>query len=125
MPHFFYSPRATILDLGASRTAFGVFSRKSGRLRLEQYAVETLSTAAGSDDNWLENTAAALLALRRRVKAPGSVVLVMPAHLVLTKMIKTPRVEPAKREKVLHFKAEQKIPFPPPNVIWHRFCPGE
>ncbi len=125
MPPFFYSPRATILDLGASRTAFGVFSRKSGRLRLEQYAVETLSTAAGSDDNWLENTAAALLALRRRVKAPGSVVLVLPAHLVLTKLIKTPRVEPAKRERVLHFEAGQSIPFALPDVIWDSVVAGE
>jgi hypothetical protein len=73
MPPVFFSPQATVLDCGASRTALGVFSRKSGRLRLERYAVETLSTAAGNDDGWLENTAAAMLALRRKIKTAGPV----------------------------------------------------
>ncbi len=124
MPPVFFSPRTTILDLGASRTALGVFSRKSGRLRLEQCAVEALSSTAGSDDSWLENTGAALLAIRRKIKPTNPVALVLPAHLVLTKLIKVPRVAPAKREKVIRFEAEQSLPFALNDVVWDTVVAG-
>ena len=121
---FFYSPRAIILDCGASRTALGVFTRKSGRLRLEQCAVEALSTTAGSDDSWLENTVAALLAIRRKIKTTGPVALVLPAHLALTKLIKVPRLAPAKRQKVITFEAEQSLPFALNDLVWDTVVAG-
>ena len=79
---------------------------------------------AGSEDNWLEHTKAALTVLRGKMKQAGPVVLVLPAHLALTKLIKTPRVEPAKREKVIRFEAEQSIPYALADVVWgqHRRC---
>ena len=117
--------RVVILDCGASRTALGVFSRKGSRLRLDGFAIETFPTTAGSEDNWLENTRAALLALRTRGKTAGPVVLVLPAHLALTKLIKTPRVEPAKREKIIRFEAEQNIPYALTDVVWDSVVIGE
>lgn len=117
--------RVIAIDCGASRTALGVFSRKGSRLRLDDYAVEIFPATAGSEDNWLENTRAALVSLRAKVKAAGPVVLVLPAHLALTKLIKTPRVEPAKREKIIRFEAEQNIPYALTDVVWDSVVVGE
>ena len=117
--------RVIVLDCGASRTALGVFSRKGNRLRFDDYAVEVFPATSGNEDNWLENTRTALTALRARVKTAGPVVLVLPAHLALTKLIKTPRVEPAKREKIIRFEAEQNIPYALTDVVWDSVVVGE
>ena len=94
-------------------------------MRFEQYAVEIFPAQAGSDDNWLEHTRAALVALGGRVKTPGPVTLVLPAHLALTKLIKTPRVEPSKRDKVVRFEAEQSIPYALDDVVWDHVTAAE
>ena len=114
-----------VLDCGASRTALGVFSRKGSRLRFDEYALEVFPATAGTDDNWLENTSTALKALRAKIKMSAPVVLVLPAHLALTKLIKTPRVEPAKRAKVIRFEAEQSIPYALADVVWDSVVVGE
>lgn len=80
---------------------------------------------AGSEDNWLDHTRAALTVLRGKVKQAGPVVLVLPAHLALTKLIKTPRFEPAKREKVIRFEAEQSIPYALADVVWDSVVAAE
>jgi len=112
------SNRTLILDCGASRTALGVFSRKGRRLCLDDYAVEVFPVQSGGEDRWLEHTRAALTALRAQLKSGGPAGLVLPAHLALTKLIKTPRVEPAKREKVIRFEAELGIPYALSDVVW-------
>jgi type IV pilus assembly protein PilM len=118
MPPVFFSPRAIVLDCGSTRTALGVFRRKAGRLYLDRYGVETFSKPAGSQDDWLENTHTALQSLRDRVQADGPVVLVPPAHAILTKLVKAPLVEPAQREKIIRFEAGQNIPYALADVVW-------
>lgn len=110
--------RTLILDCGASRTALGEFSRHGRQLRFDHYAVEAFPAQSGGEDNWLAHTQAALLALRDKGKLAGPVVLVLPAHLTLTKFIKTPRVEPAQREKIIRFEAEQSVPYALADVAW-------
>lgn len=118
------SNRTLILDCGAGRTALGAFRRQGRRLVLDDYAAEILPAHAGSEDHWLEHTKAALTVLRGKIKPAGPVVLVLPAHLVLTKLIKTPRVDPAKREKVIHFEAEQSLPYALADVVWDSTLAG-
>jgi type IV pilus assembly protein PilM len=118
------SNRTLIIECGASRTALGAFSRKGNRLRFDSYAVEFFP-AAGGEDRWLERTRTALTTLRGKLRPGGPVVLVLPAHLVLTKLVKTPRVEPAKREKVIRFEAEQSIPYALADVVWDRVVAAE
>lgn len=121
-----FSDKTVILDCGASRTALGVFSRKGNRLCFDDFAVETFPVAAGSeDDKWLQNTANALGVLRAKIKVGGAVVLILPAHLVLTKFIKTPRVEAAKREMIVRFEAGQQIPYALADVVWDSVVVGE
>ncbi len=114
-----------IVDLGASRTALGRFSLNQGRLRLEQLAVEALPGHPGGGAGWLEQTRTALSVLRTRAGTRDPVVLVLPPHLTLTKLIKTPRVEPARRAKVLRFEAEQGIPFALADVVWDTVAAAE
>lgn len=119
------SNRTLIIDCGASRTALGVFSRKGHRLRLDDHAVEIFPVQSGDEDRWLEHTRAALTALRGKLKSGGPVVLVLPAHLALTKLIKTPRVERAQREKVIRFEAELSIPYALTDVVWDSVVAAE
>lgn len=113
-----FTTQTTILDLGASRAALGVFRLRKGRLCLAHYAVERFSVQPDDSGAWINQISLAVqeLRLRRMVAAP--VVLVLPAHLLLTKRIKTPRVEPAKRAKVIRFEAEQSIPYALEDVVW-------
>lgn len=120
-----FSSPLTIIDCGASRTALGIFRRTGGRLRLEQAALERFSAPAGGEDNWLRQTAAALKALHARVKPAGRVVCVLPPHLTLTKHIRTPRVSPAKRDKIVRFEAAQGIPYNLAEVAWDTVVAGE
>lgn len=117
--------RITIIDCGASRTALGVFNLSGGRLQCTHAAVELFPVRAAGEDRWLENTAAALRSLNAGHQWDGPVVLVLPAHLTLTKQIKTPRVDPAKREKVIRFEAAQAIPYALADVVWDSVISGE
>lgn len=108
----------TIIDCGASRTALGIFGLSGGRLRLENWAVEWFPVPASGEDAWLRQTSAAFAALRSRVDPVGRVVLVLPPHLTLTKHIRTPRVSPAKRDKIVRFEAAQGIPYNLAEVSW-------
>lgn len=110
-----------IVDLGASRAALGRFSLRHGRLRLEELVVEIFPGPA----DWLAQTRTALAALRTRTSTKDPVVLVLPPHLTLTKLIKIPRIEPAKRAKILRFEVEQNIPFAPNDVVWNTVVAAE
>lgn len=121
----FSSPARTILDCGASRTALGVFNLSGGRLQCLHTAVELFPVRTVGEDRWLENTTVALRSLNAGQQWSGPVVLVLPAHLTLTKQIKTPRVDPAKREKVIRFEAEQAIPYALADVVWDSVISGE
>lgn len=114
-----------VLDCGAGHVAAGLFTRGNGRLRLEQFAWEPFSIPAGRDDLWPEALRAALCAVAARLKHHGSAIVVLPGHLVLTKFIKAPRVEPAKRERVIRFEAQQNIPYALSDVAWGHVVVGE
>ena len=117
--------RITIIDCGASRTALGVFNLSGGRLQCVHVAVAQFPVRAAGEDRWLENTAPALRTLNDGGKWTGPVVLILPAHLTLIKQIKTPRVEPAKREKIIRFEAEQAIPYALAEVVWDTVISGQ
>lgn len=119
------SARTIILDCGASHTALGIFHRKGSRLILADYAAETFAAPVGRDDCWLENTRAALPALRAKVKGPVSVVVVLPAHLTLNRLFRTPRVGTAQRERIIRFEAAQGLPFDLTDVVWDTVTAGE
>lgn len=113
------SPRVFAVDSGAGHVACGVFtSAKNGRLVLEQFALESFNPDASLEAQWAELVSQSLSAADRRAGASGSAVLSLPGHLTLTKFVKTPAVDKAKRDKVIQFEAQQNIPYPLPEVVW-------
>jgi len=117
--------RVAVLDCGASHVAAGVFSRGGGRLRLEQFAWKSFSIASGREEEWHDALLGALGAVAIQLRYRGPVTVVLPGHLVLTKFIKTPRVDAAKREKVIRFEAQQNIPYAMSDVAWDHVVTGE
>ena len=118
--------RVAVLDCGASHAAFGFFARAGrNRWRLEQFAWEKFLLPPGREEGWLTALSAALATLRQRTKYRGPVTLVLPGHLVLTKFIRTPRVDATKREKVVRFEAQQNIPYALSDVVWDHAVTGE
>jgi type IV pilus assembly protein PilM len=113
------APRILAVDLGAGHVACGVFGvGATGRLVLQRFAVETQSADPAQDAHWDEHTALALGAIAAREKLGGACALAIPGHLALTKFIKTPALDPAKRVQSLTFEASQHIPYPLADVVW-------
>ncbi|CAM3109192.1 pilus assembly protein PilM [Rariglobus hedericola] len=113
------SPRVLAVDSGAGHVACGLFSSaKNGRLVLEQFALESFNPDASLEAQWTELVSQSLSAAARRAGASGSAVLSVPGHHTLTKFVKTPAVDKAKRDKVIQFEAQQNIPYPLPEVVW-------
>jgi len=113
------SPRVLAVDSGAGHVACGVFSSaKNGRLVLEQFALESFNPDASLEAQWTELVAQSLAAADKRVGSSGSAVVSIPGHLTLTKFVKTPAVEKAKRDKFIQFEAQQNIPYPLAEVVW-------
>lgn len=129
-PHFFalpvfsFSRQTIVLDCGAGHVAAGVFARGGGRLRLEQFAWETFSVPPGREKEWPNALRRALGAVATRLKYRGPATVVLPGHLVLTKFVKAPRVDAAKREKVVRFEAQQNLPYALPDVAWGHVVAG-
>ncbi|MET0261267.1 MAG: pilus assembly protein PilM [Rariglobus sp.] len=113
------SPRVLAVDSGAGHVACGVFApAKNGRLALQQFALESFNPDAAIEAQWTELIAQSLAAAAKRGGASGPAVLSMPGHLTLTKFVKTPAVDKAKRDKVIQFEAQQNIPYPLNEVVW-------
>lgn len=113
------SPRVLAVDSGAGHVACGVFaSAKNGRLVLEQFALESFNPDTALEAQWSELISQSLAAAAKRAGASGRAVLSVPGHHTLTKFVKTPAIEKAKRDKVLQFEAQQNIPYPLSEVVW-------
>lgn len=105
--------------------AAGLFSFAGERLCLEQFAWESFSVPLGREEQWPEALHAALCTVATSLRYRGPATVVLPGHLVLTKFIKTPRVDTAKREKVVRFEAQQNIPYALNDVAWGHTVTGE
>lgn len=113
------SPRVLALDLGASHAALGQFGvSATGRLVLQRFTSELQDSDPAHESRWTEHTAQALGAIAAREKLNGACALVVPGHLALTKFVKTPALDPAKRAQSLAFEASQHIPYPLAEVVW-------
>lgn len=113
------SPRVLAVDSGAGHVACGVFApAKDGRLVLQQFALESFNPDPALEAQWNELVAQSLGAAAKRAGSFGQGVLSVPGHLTLTKFVKTPAIDKAKRDKVLQFEAQQNIPYPLAEVVW-------
>ncbi len=76
------------------------------------------------DENWLGATSAALRSLAAK-SGHGPAVMILPPHAVLLKHLKTPRVDPTKRDRIVQFEVAQNIPFAINEVVWDTVVAGE
>ncbi len=113
------APRVLAVDIGASHVACGVFAvGASGRLVLQQFALEAHSSDPSHESRWAIEIAQSLGAISARRKLSGAAALAVPGHLALTKFIKTPSVAKEKRTKIVSFEAAENIPYPLEEVVW-------
>lgn len=113
------APRVLAVDIGAGHVACGVFSvGASGRLVLQQFALEPHSSDPSHESRWAMEIAQSLGAIGARSKLSGSAAIAVPGHLALTKFIKTPSVAKEKRIKIVSFEAAENIPYPLEEVVW-------
>jgi type IV pilus assembly protein PilM len=87
-------------------------------LVLHHFALETHSADPSHEGRWAIELAQSLGAVASREKLGGACAIAVPGHLALTKFIKTPSVEPAKRGKIIAFEAAENIPHPLNEVVW-------
>ncbi len=113
------APRVLAVDIGAGHVACGVFLvGPSGRLVLQQFALEPHSSDPSHEGRWAVEIAQSLGAVSARRKLSGAAAIAVPGHLALTKFIKTPSVAKEKRGKIIAFEAAENIPYPLEDVVW-------
>jgi type IV pilus assembly protein PilM len=113
------APRVLAVDIGAGHVACGVFAvGASGRLVLQQFALEPHSSDPTHESRWAVEIAQSLGAVVARRKLSGAAAIAVPGHLALTKFIKTPSVAKEKRSKIIGFEAAENIPYPLEEVVW-------
>ena len=113
------SPRVLAVDSGAGHVACGVFNTtKTGRLVLEQFAIESFNSDVALESHWPALVGQSLGTATKRAGLAGAAVLSVPGHLTLTKFVKTPAIDKTKRAQVIQFEAQQGIPYPLPEVVW-------
>lgn len=93
----------------------------SGRLVLQQFALEPHSSDPSHEGRWAVEIAQSLGAIVARRKLSGSAAIAVPGHLALTKFIKTPSVAKEKRVKIVSFEAAENIPYPLEEVVWDHY----
>lgn len=112
-------PRVLAVDIGAGHVACGVFTvGASGRLVLQQFALEPHSSDPSHEGRWAIEIAQSLGAVGARRKLSGGAAIAVPGHLALTKFVKTPSVAKEKRGKIVAFEAAENIPYPLEDVVW-------
>jgi type IV pilus assembly protein PilM len=116
------STRVLAVDCGAGHVACGSFSAgKDGRLTLENFALDSFNPDPELEPQWNETVGQALSPGLEREGLKGNATISLPGHLTLTKFIKTPAVEKAKRAKVIQTEAQQNIPYPLDEVVWDHY----
>lgn len=113
------APRVLAVDIGAGHVACGIFTvGPSGRLVLQQFALEPHSSDPSHEGRWAVEIAQSLGAVSSRRKLAGAAAIAVPGHLALTKFIKTPSIAKEKRGKIIAFEAAENIPYPLEDVVW-------
>ncbi|MSU72860.1 MAG: fimbrial assembly protein [Opitutus sp.] len=113
------STRLLAVDIGAGHIACGLFSvGPTGRLVLQQFGLEPLSSDPSHESRWAVEIAQALGAVATRHKLSGRCAIAVPGQLALTKFIKTSSVAKEKRGKIIAFEAAENIPYPLKEVVW-------
>ncbi|MEO0794508.1 MAG: pilus assembly protein PilM [Verrucomicrobiota bacterium] len=107
-----------IINCGAGHVTASIFSERKGGLVLESFAHEDLDYDFTEENDWLPAVVDAVAQVKSRVKGGDKAILILPGYQLLTKLIKVPHVEEAKRAQIIAYEAAQQIPYPLSEVVW-------
>ena len=119
------SSKRLIINCGASRVTAAVISSHGGSLQIDKLVTEDLQYDFSDEDAILPSVGEALHTLARTHKLSGKATLIVPGNQVLTKTIRIPHIEEAKRAQVIAFEAQQNIPYPLHEVVWDSQVVGD
>ena len=119
------SSKQLIINCGASRVTAAVISSHGDALQIEKLATESLDYDFTNDDAWLTAVGVALSNLHHQHKLSGKASFIIPGNQVLTKTIRIPHIEEAKRAQIIAFEAQQNIPYPLHEVVWDSQVVGD
>ena len=119
------SSNRLIINCGASSITAAVLSTQGGKLHVDKLASEDLRYDYSNDSAWLGAVGDALKALARTQKISGKATFIIPGNQMLTKSIKIPHVEEAKRAQIIAFEAQQSIPYPMHEIVWDSQIVGD
>jgi type IV pilus assembly protein PilM len=109
------------LNLGMQTVTLAVFSRDAeGRLALSAYDRSNLVADPAADASRTGQLKIAVTELKSKLgwKGRGAVACAVPSQGVFARFVKIPEVEPEKVGQVLHFEAQQNVPYPIEDVSW-------
>jgi len=112
--------RVAALDLGMQTVTMAVFERAGADgLTLANYARTGLVADPSADGSRAGQLKIALSELKSRLGWKGGrVACTIPSQGVFARFVKIPKVEPDKVGQVLHFEAQQNVPYPIEDVAW-------
>ncbi|PXA05595.1 hypothetical protein DDZ13_01600 [Coraliomargarita sinensis] len=119
------SSKQLIINCGASRVTAAVAEVQAGELNMERWVTVPLDYDFTEDESWLDAVRSALQELSHRHHLSGKASIIIPGNQVLTKTIRIPHVEEAKRAQILAFEAQQNIPYPLHEVVWDSQVVGD
>ena len=113
--------KVAALNLGMQTVTMAVFEcAPDGGLTLSGYDRSGLVPDPAADASRPGQLKIALTELKAKLgwKAGGPVACAIPSQGVFARFVKIPKVEPAKVGQVLHFEAQQNVPYPIEEVAW-------
>jgi len=108
-----------VLNLGSQRVSGAVFGKVGGDLVLKRYDFVDLSGDPSVDVSRAPQLRVALQELAEKLRlSKQSVWYAVAGHVVFTRFVKLPPVQPDKVDQIVEFEARQNVPFPINEVIW-------
>ncbi|MEW6304823.1 MAG: type IV pilus assembly protein PilM [Verrucomicrobiota bacterium] len=107
-------------DFGAGTLKIVEFEpSETGSLRLKQYATRSLGLEGSQESNRQATLVAAIQQLlAEKGFVSRDINICAAGFTVFSKFVKLPQMETAKVGQVIHFEAQQNVPFPLEEVVW-------
>ncbi|MBJ7327246.1 MAG: pilus assembly protein PilM [Chthoniobacterales bacterium] len=113
------SSRVATVNLGMQTVTMAVFDAQGGSLRLDSFAEAELIPDPSADSSRAGQLKIAVAELRTKLRwSGGPAACAIPAQGVFARFVKIPLVESDKVGQMLHFEAQQNVPYPIEEVSW-------
>ncbi len=107
------------LNLGMQSVTMAIFEASGGGLSLSRFARAELVADPVADASRNGQLGIVLSELRTKLHwSGGTVACAVPSQGVFARFVKIPKVEADKVEQMLHFEAQQNVPYPIEDVSW-------